>query len=196
MKWIVSITVLIGIWIIWRYTSVARGIRKRDERIFQLVDPIGNKLDAGETVTPDEIRRVAELPHARHILYNAIRSVDRSDLLPKQFDNLAEQAASALAYWMMHPNELQEAPHKMELVKTVQRPDERGELAHYFVFKYHMPEGHWAEKDGWLLGVSGPLYQNKVPYRTLPDAFSRVGDKYSQTDPETLIDWYIGIQKS
>ena len=32
-----------------------------------------------------------------------------------------------------------------------------GQPSRFLVYKYRMPEGHWAEKDGWLLGLAGGL---------------------------------------
>ncbi len=92
----------------------------------------------------------------------------------------------------MHPNELQDAPSEIQVVEEVDR-DLQGERGKFLVFRYRMPAGHWAEKDGWLVGLAGPFFDKDVPYSGLAGAFSRCGDKFGEVKPLELIDWYIGI---
>ena len=97
----------------WRWTSVARGARQRNEKILRLIDPIGAKLHSGRTVTPDEVSDLARRPEVRHMLFAVLRDAKRPDLIPQDYSSEVHQAASSLAYWMMHPNELQDAPAEM-----------------------------------------------------------------------------------
>ena len=108
-----GIALAIIAFIAWRWTSVGRGARQRDERILLLLDPIGRKLDAGETVTPDEILAIARRPETRFMLYAGLKDMGHPELIPSDYDSPADQAESALAYWLMHPNELQDFPEKI-----------------------------------------------------------------------------------
>lgn len=189
---VVAIVVLLVAFVWWRYMSVARGARQRDEKILPLIDPIGEKLAAGKQPSTEEIESVANKSYARPYLYEALKHFERLDLFPKQFTTQDAQAESKLVYWMMHPNELQDAPETIELAQKVTRELD-GETCAFYVFRYQMSDGHWAAKDGWLLGLAGPFFENDVPYSGVAGAFSRCGDKYGEVKPEELVDWYIGM---
>jgi hypothetical protein len=59
-----------------------------------------------------------------------------------------------------------------------------------------MPLGHWAAKDGWLLGLAGPMQPGAEPYAEMPGAFSRAGDVDGTVTPVELVDWYVGMLKA
>ena len=93
---------------------------------------------------------------------------------------------------MMHPNELQAAPEKIELVETVRRHVD-GRDAQFHVYRFRMPAGHWAAKDGWELGLAGPMPESAEPYLEMPGAFSRGGDIEGKVKPAELVDWYVDM---
>lgn len=182
--------IIVGfIW--WRYTSVARGARRRDQKILPLLDPVGEKLAAGRTPAPDEIEALAKNPVTRSSLYEILKHFERLDLFPKELRSETAQAEALLVYWMMHPNELQDAPQEMELTETITRPVQ-GESCRFYVFRYRMPDGHWAGAD-WRLGLAGPFIDREPPYAGGAGAFSRCGDKYGEVDPAELVDWFLGV---
>jgi len=181
---------LIVIFVIWRVTSVGRGMRQRDQRLLTRLDPIAKRLERGEDVSPQEIAGLAARPEVRHMLFALLREAKRADLMPGAHSSSVAQGESALAYWMMHPNELQEAPEAIELVETVIKTAD-GRKADFHVYRYRMPPGHWAAKDGWLLGVAGPMQPESEPYSSMPGAFSRAGDIQGKITPSELVDWYI-----
>lgn len=190
---VVGVFVLLFVaFVVWRWTSVARGARRRDEKLIARIDPIGKKIDAGEAVTLEEIAALATDPEIRYILFAVLRNMNRLDLLPEGYSSSIAQGESALAYWMMHPNELQDAPAIIEFVETVKRLID-GREADFHVYRYKMAQGHWAEKDGWLLGMAGPMPVDVEAYSELPGAFSRVGDIHGSVQPAELVDWYVGM---
>lgn len=188
----VVIAALLVAFIVWRWTSVARGARQRDEKLLARFDPIGKRIDAGQTVAPQEIESLAARPEIRYMLFAVLRHMKRLDLLPTGYSSTAAQGESALAYWMMHPNELQDAPEVIELVETVKRPTD-GQEADFYVYRYRMSADHWAAKDGWLLGLAGPMKPGAEPYSEMPGAFSRAGDIDGKVRPSELVDWYVGM---
>ena len=97
----VTIFVLFAAFVWWRYTSVARGARQRDEKILPLIDPIGEKLAAGQQLTVEEVEVVANRSYARPFLYAALKHFERLDLFPQQYTTPEAQAESKLVYWMM-----------------------------------------------------------------------------------------------
>jgi hypothetical protein len=189
---IAGFIVLLAVFVVWRWKSVARGASARDEKLFARLDPVGEKIEAGQTVTPQEIAAVAAKPEIRYMLFTALRHMKKPELLPTGYSTSIAQGESALAYWMMHPNELQDAPEVIEFVETVKRPVD-GRDADFHVYRYKMPNGHWAAKDGWLLGLAGPMPVDAEPYSNLPGAFSRVSDTYEKTKPGELVDWYVDM---
>jgi len=126
------------------------------------------------------------------MLFATLREMKRPDLLPTNYSSSVAQGESALAYWMMHPNELQAAPEKIELVETIKRLLD-GREAEFHVFRFRMPAGHWAAKDDWELGLAGPMAAGAEPYTEMPGAFSRGGDIDGKTKPAELVDWYIDM---
>ena len=178
--------------ILWRLSSVSRGARQRDEALLLRLDPIAKKFEGGQTVSPQEIETLAARPEIRFLLFATLREMKRQSLLPTNYSSSVSQGESALAYWMMHLNELGDAPERIEAVGTYPRRV-NGQATDFHVYRYRMPVGHWAAKDGWLLGLAGPMKVNVEPYSEMPGAFSRVGDVDGKVNPSELVDWYIGM---
>lgn len=189
-----ALVLLFVAFVLWRYTSVERGTRQRDEKISQHLDPVAEKLAKKEQVSSDEVSTLADQPQLRLMLYVMLKHFERLDLFPSRYLDAKSQAEGQLAYWMMHPNELDDAPEKIELVESMKRPlDGPVEKGVFFVFRYKMKDGHWASKDGWLLGLAGPYFESDVPYEGFAGAFSRCGDKFGEVQPSDLVDWYFDM---
>jgi len=188
------LAVAFAIFVWWRYTSVARGARQRDDRILPLLDALALKLSRKEPVAAGEVAALAETPQVRPMLYALVKHFERLELFPAQYLDTKSQGEAQLAYWMMHPNELQDAPEQIELVESLKRRvGEEDAECEFLVFRYKMPEGHWAAKDGWILGLAGPFVKDDVPYSGVAAGFSRVGDIEGTIEPAELVDWFIGM---
>lgn len=189
--WVIGIlAVLIVLFVWWRLGSVERGARQRDARLLEELDPVGEKLARGEEVSAEEVAALVGRPELRRLLYAMLKHFERLELFPAEHVAAQREAEAELAYWMMHPNELQDPPEKIELVESLARELD-GEEGRFFVFRYRMPPGHWAGEE-WLLGVAGPYRKHHVPYSGL-GAFSRSGDRYGKVEAEALVDWYVGM---
>lgn len=188
-----GVAIFIVLFIIWRWTSVARGARQRDERILKLLDPIGKKLAVGEFVTPNEVLELAKRPEVRFMLFSALKQMKRTELIPSDFSSPIKQAESALVYWLMHPNEFQDPPESIEYIQEVILPL-NGNNAKFHIFRFRMATGHCAAKQGWLLGLVGPMDEKQEPYSFLPGAFSRIDIEGSIT-PLELVQWYVDMLK-
>lgn len=183
--------VVIAAFLVWRYTSVARGARKRDMQLNSILEPVSKQLAVGEVPSPDQVAAIAASHPLRGILYHLLKHYERLDLFPDCFKGEIAQAEARLAYWMMHPNELQAAPEAIELVETVCQRIEN-ENCRFHVFKFRMPKGHWAGEE-WLLGVAGPYVDGEPPYTGIAGAFSRCSDKFGEVAPEELVGWYVAM---
>lgn len=187
-----AILALIGfVW--WRYTSVARGARKRDAELILRLDPLAQKLNGGDSVDSAHVSTLAAQPELRPLLYELLKHFERLDLFPSTYLDRASQGAGVVAYWMMHPNELAAPPKDIELVEPVSRELD-GRVAEFLVYRFRMDPKHWEAKEGWLLGLAGPFFDSSVPYADCM-AFSRSGDRYGETAPSELVDWYIGMAR-
>lgn len=193
MFWYISIGIIVFImgFIIWRYTSVARGARQRDEKILSFFVSLENTLKEGRNPTPNEIGALAINPATRSFLYQILTHFKRLDLFSDEFKSEKAQAESVLVYWMMHPNELQDQPHKIELLEIVEK-NMNETVSRFYVFRYQMADGHWAG-NAWILGLAGPFTDNEPPYSTKAMAFSRSNDKQGEITPTELVDWFIGM---
>ena len=193
IKILLGVTLAVAAFVVWRYTSVRRGARAREEALLKRLDPIGQRLEKKAEIRPEEIHHLAASPELRYFLYQILTTFGRPQLFPGQYLSQEAQAQSALTYWLLHPNELQAAPTVSELVEKVER-QVSGRAGTFYVFRYKMPAGHWAGPD-WLLGLAGPFFPDDLPYHKLAGAFSRAGDKATKVSPPELVDWYLGVLK-
>jgi len=103
---------------------------------------------------------------------------------------LVKSAESHLANWLEFPTELDAIPDEMEHIKRVSIDfDGQGNNVHYEVFKYRVNEPHWAAKDGWILGVVGPYFDDSEPYSPAVATFSRVSSTVDKMTPEEEARW-------
>jgi hypothetical protein len=186
----IGIAIVVFIW--WRYTSVARGMKQRDLRLLAALHPIEERLQRKESVSTEEIADLARPPQYRPMLYTMLKHYERLELFPVEYLSQAAQGEGLLVYWMMHPNELGDAPGEIQLIEEVPREDGTDRFK-FFVYRYRMPTGHWAEKGGWRLGLAGPFFENDVPYSGVATAFSRAFDTEGKITPGDLVDWFLGM---
>ena len=186
-----AVVVLLGTFVWWRYTSVARGAAARDEALLSVLDPVATQLDAGAPVPTDATATLAARPELRVMLHALLTHYKRLDLFPAAYLNRSSEAESAFAYWALHPNELKAVPASIQPVTTLTRPlGDRS--AQFVVLRYQMPPGHWAGSD-WQLGLAGPFFPEDQPYQGTAGAFSRSGDRDGAVSPDALVDWYVGV---
>ncbi len=173
-----------------RIFSAGRGARIRDKRLQEQLAPLLEKLNSKEPVTVSEIFQPARQIEVRYFLFHLLREKGRDDLIPTNFSFKVDQAQAALAYWLMHPNEMGDPPEKIEHLQELTR-DLKGEPVQFHLFRYRMPEEHWAAEDGWRLGIVGPMKSDISAYAEPIPAFSRQGDIEGQVDVEALAEAYL-----
>jgi len=193
LKIVLGVFIAIAAFVAWRYTSVARGARARDESLLRRLDPLGQRLERSAEVRPDEIQRLAASPELRPYLHSMLTVYQQLQLFPSQFLSQEAHAESALVYWLLHPNELEAAPSALELVDKVER-QVSGRQGTFYVFRYKMPTGHWAGSE-WLLGLAGPFFSDDTPYRRHVAGFARAGDHAGKVTATELVDSYLSLFK-
>jgi hypothetical protein len=154
----------------WRYAALANKVGQHDKNLHSVLSPIAKKLAEYKPVQMHDIRALARQPQYRFMLYRMLKYYQRLDLFPVEYLTIIAQGEGILAFWMMDPNQLQDAPSEIHLVEEVERVH-KGWRLKYLVYRYRMHAGHWTEKDGWLLGIVGPFFENDVPYSGVAEGF-------------------------
>jgi len=173
---------------------VAPSAKEAVRRAFSFADPrmvffaVRACVQRGEDVDPTHLFNVAASAEMRNWLYNELDRLGKLSLFPHQFATQAAFAESNMVGWLIFPTELGRAPDEIELmhVSTFDTQEEEGLVDHY-VFRFRTLEPHWAAKDGWMAGVSGPFIQKNAPStRAYGDTFSRFDAWESKTAEEHL----------
>ncbi len=186
--------IMVAVFIIVRRAWLARGGRRCDEEILASLAPITEPLARGEAVEAVLVHQAAEAPQVRPLLYAALVQHDAAELFPQELLAPPELARALLAHWVMHPNELQEAPVELAPERIVQRRVD-GKNADFHVLRLRMREGHWVGR-GWILGVAGPFFEGDEPFAEHASAFCRAGDQAESTELGELVDWFVGLVRN
>ncbi len=177
-----SVIALIVLFIVWRLIATFRATGTRNRLIDEQMAPIVEKLKAGREPNESELLSYAIRPDTRRALHEALVEHDRESLFPKEYMTPEAAAEADMVFWLLHPNELGSVPDSIELTTRVKREREGMDLE-YFVYRFRMNEPHWAAKDGWTVGVSGPYLKDAPLYSWAPGTFSTF-EKYDEKTPE------------
>jgi hypothetical protein len=189
----IIVGILIGIIVlfaVYRFLKVSSQNRKLNERRFERIRPLLEKLKNGLPIDPKEVLPFAENVATRQLTFQLLSSQGKRELFPEEYHTLIKGAESQLANWLEFPTELDACPDEMEHIKRVTFDfDGQGNYVHYEVFKYRVNEPHWAAKDGWMLGVVGPYFDDSKPYDHAGATFSRVTSTVDKVSPEEEAQW-------
>ncbi len=118
----------------------------------------------GEDVEAKHLLDVAASAEVRNPLFDGLKMFGKLSLFPEEFGTQAALAESNMVNWLIYPTELGRAPDEIELmhIATID-PGTADGLNDYYVFRFRTFEPHWAAKDGWMAGVSGPFIQKDAP---------------------------------
>ncbi|WP_462251002.1 hypothetical protein [Ekhidna sp.] len=185
-----AIAVLVVSLIVYRSIKVNRQNRQLNEQRYERIKPLVDKLESNENLTPEEIRPYAEQLTTRETTFQLLTEHNKQSLFPEDLNNLVSGAASNLANWLEFPTELDACPDEMKHMERVTFDfDGKNNLVHYEVFKYRVNEPHWAAKDGWMLGVVGPFFDESNPYDFPAATFSRVSSTVDKVTPKEEAKW-------
>jgi hypothetical protein len=141
--------------------------------------------------TPDVSRLdfIASDPQMRKWLFKIMSENGLSKLFPTNYISQALLAESDMVNWLIYPTELGAAPDEIELAERIREKDEGLGTVEYFVFKFRTFPPHWAAKDGWMAGVSGPFIVDEYPTMdSYGDTFSNFETWEGKTPKEHLAD--------
>jgi hypothetical protein len=131
-------------------------------------------LRLGKPAAKKHVEEVARHAEMRSELYIALKQLGKSSLFPEKFRTQRSFAEADMVNWLVYPTELNRVPDEIELMKVVivdtGLPDG---VYDYYLFRFRTKEPHWAAKDGWMAGVSGPYLRKDQPTtEALGDTFS------------------------
>jgi len=188
---IIGIIVLaIVLFVLYRLVKVKRQSRVLNEKRFDRIKPLHDKLENGQNLTEADVLPFAANLITRQMTFQLLNEHNKTDLFPKEYFTLIKAAESNLANWLEFPTELNACPDEIEHIKRVTFDfDGQNNFVHYEVFKYRVNEPHWAAKNGWILGVAGPYFDDSKPYDFPQSTFSRVSSTVDKVTPDEEAKW-------
>lgn len=185
-----AIILVIGTFVVYRLMTVKRQNSKLNKERFERIKPLYEKLESGHTITIQDVLPFAKNLLTRQVAFQLLSEHNKADLFPAEYFSLVKSAESNLANWLEFPTELDVCPDEMEYIKRVTFDfDGQNNNVHYEVFKYKVDEPHWAAKDGWILGVVGPFFDDSKPYDHSGATFSRVSSTLDKVSPDEEAKW-------
>jgi len=200
MKIVILIIVLsILTFLVYRFIKVRTQNRKINQQRFDRIKSLCDRLENGEKVTQKDVYEYAKNIQTREMTYQLLHEHNMTEIFPQEYNSIIKAAESNLANWLEFPTELDACPDEIEHIKRVTFDfDGQNNFVHYEVFKYRVNEPHWAAKDGWILGVVGPYFDDSKPYDHPGATFSRVSSRLETITPDEEAKWvheHISMRK-
>jgi hypothetical protein len=131
-------------------------------------------LRLGKPVDKKHVEEVAGHAEMRNWLFIGLEKVGKSSFFPEKLRTQKAFAEADMVNWLVYPTELNRVPDDIELMRVVTvdtgLPDG---IYDYYLFRFRTKEPHWAAKDGWIAGVSGPYLRKDQPTtKALGETFS------------------------
>ncbi|MEM7434504.1 MAG: HEAT repeat domain-containing protein [Myxococcota bacterium] len=125
-------------------------------------------LKLGEAPSSQSLQDVAEDAQSRGHLFRVLEARGALDLMPASQRTQEKLAEADMVSWLTYPTELARAPDEIELRETVEvdAGKDGGGVFVYYVFRFRTRKPHWAAKDGWMAGISGPFRKAEMPTMT------------------------------
>jgi hypothetical protein len=184
------IVLAIIIFAAYRFIKVKRQNRKLNAARFDRVKVLYEKLENGQELAEQDILPFAKNVLTREMTFQLLNDRNKINLFPKEYNTLIKGAESNLANWLEFPTELGVCPDEIEHIKRVTFDfDGAHNFVHYEVFMYGVDEPHWAAKDGWILGVVGPYFNDSKPYDFAHATFSRVSSTLDKITADEEAKW-------
>jgi hypothetical protein len=180
----------VAIFAVYRLIKVKRQNSKLNDERYQRVKELYDKLESGQPLRAQDVLPFAKNLLTRETTYQILAERNKTILFPKEYFSIVKAAESNLANWLEFPTELDACPDEVEHLKRVTFDfDGENNFVHYEVFKYRVNEPHWAAKDGWILGVVGPYFDDSKPYDFPHSTFSRISSTVDKVTPDEEAKW-------
>ncbi|MCI0448060.1 hypothetical protein L0152_33190, partial [bacterium] len=117
----------------------------------------------GKDVADSDLQEIAASAETRNWLFERLNQLERPELFPEAFNTQEAFAESEMVNWLIFPTELGRVPDEIELMKVISIETPHDGPLDYYVFRFRTYEPHWAAKDGWTAGISGPFLRKNAP---------------------------------
>jgi len=182
------VALIIILFIIYRYFAFKKESALNHKLRFARIEPLQVKLESGEDLKKDAILEYAKDKTSRDLTYQLLKDYNKTELFPIEYLTIESGAESSLVNWLEFPTELDQIPDDIKHLEKVNIEFD-GNNVIYHVFKYMTNEPHWAAKDGWMLGVVGPYFDDSKPYDFPAATFSRCSSKVGEIEPRDEAKW-------
>ena len=184
------IVFVIAIFAIYRIIVVKRQNSKLNDKRFMRVRKLYDKLESCQNLTDKDVYPFAQNLLTRELTFQLLSEHNKTDLFPQEYYTIVKGAETNLANWLEFPTELDTCPDEIEHIKRITFDfDGQNNYVHYEVFKYRVNEPHWVAKNGWMLGVVGPYFDDSKPYDFAGATFSRTDSTLDKITPEEEAKW-------
>jgi hypothetical protein len=178
------------VFVVYRLVKVKLQSKKLNSQRFDRVKILLARLENGESMTEKDVLPFVQNVLTRELTYQLLNEHSKTELFPKEYMTIEKAAESNLANWLEFPTELDACPDEIEHLKRITIDfDGQNNFVYYEVFKYKTNEPHWAAKDGWILGIVGPYFDDSKPYDFPHATFSRVSSTLDKVTPEEEAKW-------
>jgi hypothetical protein len=143
-------------------------------------------LRLGKPVDKKHLGQIAGSAEMRRWLFIRLKELGKSSIYPEKFRTQAAFAEADMVNWLIYPTELDRAPDEIELMKIVSVDTGlKDGIYDYYLFRFRTKPPHWAAKDGWMAGVSGPYLRKDEPTtEALGETFSTFAKWDTKTPDE------------
>jgi hypothetical protein len=184
-----AVVLFIAGFVFYRNWKVNGQSQKLASERFERIKPLLEKFDGRQNISVDEVKPFAFGLGTRETTYELLKEKDRLDLFPSELLTIEKGAEANLATWLEFPTELDAIPDEIEHIKRVTIPFDKENNVYYHLFKFRTKEPHWAAKDGWMMGVVGPYFDDSKPYDFPGATFSRLSSLEGTITPEEEAKW-------
>ncbi len=182
----IVVSLVVG-FLVYQNWKVGRQTKRLVKARLERVKPLMVKLEAGDSLNPDDVLPFADSLGSREMTYELLKEHGKLAVFPERLMTIVSSAEANLATWLEFPTELGAIPDELEHVQRVAIPME-DQVVYYEVFRFRMNAPHEMSQAGWMLGVVGPYHENSLPYDFPRATFSRLSEA-STTSPEAEARW-------
>jgi len=146
----------------------------------------------GEELNVKDVEDIANHPEMRGALVARLQGTHRFSLIPSTLTSQLALAESNLVDWLTFPTELNSVPDEIKFLKKAKAEGQAGQEMYFFRFRIDEP--HWAAKDGWMIGWSGPFSREGPPQLRGTDTFSEF-EKWDGVESASVVSKLLGLFK-
>jgi hypothetical protein len=146
----------------------------------------------GEDLNVKDVEEIANYPEMRGALVERLQGTHRFSLIPSTLTSQLALAESNLVDWLTFPTELNSVPDEIKFLKKTDVEGQAGQEMYFFRFRVDEP--HWAAKDGWMTGWSGPFPRQGLAQLRGTDTFSEF-EEWDGVESASVVSKLMGLFK-